>query len=537
MPIAVEGFLLPDSTDGAGVYEYTSSKLSGVTPKAIWIIGAPAAGSYDTLATHMNAANGFSDGVNEAGVYLLSTDGTASSSTGRADSNDSLGLFAGLEGTAIGDGGEGNPGMIPGGVRINWTTVTTTSNRRAMIVFFHGDDVEAAVGVHTPNSSNGGTATTSGLGFDPDLIMFLADGKTIADGMTSNFPHGINSVGFCDADLNQSCFAMWNETSQAAGSPRLRRYDNRVGGQLTTWTGEVTALPSGGFTTTTRDGGSGGDGLAYMAISFGGVEQVEVLSFDSPTTAASDWTVSTSFEPDAAIVLSCMAQAVDSLEADADAGAHGFHIHDGTDGFGIAFAEEFDADPTNVAGIATDQFIFAMNDDQSTAFDIGGPTFNASDFTVPAASMTTADGTARKWFGFVVGTVGGGTTYDQATSQGAPTLGHGGVGVADVAGTLGGGAPALAAATSALTNLATALNGGAASLGFALADDLVVAGGVTYDQATDHDAPVPTFTLAATLAPFAWIAADNADGTWTDADPDSGTWTDADPETATWTDD
>jgi hypothetical protein len=133
--------------------------------------------------------------------------------------------------------------------------------------------------------------------------------------------------------------------------------------------------------------------------------------------------------------------------------------------------------------------------------------------------------------------VGGGSTYDQATSHGAPALAAAFAAETDFATALAGGAPMLSGIADATAGFAASLASGGATLGFALADELTVGSGTTYDDSTDHGGPALAFALAATLTPFAWAVAAAADGNWTAAAAADGAWTDIDPTTATWTDD
>lgn len=122
------------------------------------------------------------------------------------------------------------------------------------VVFFSGNDVQAAAGTLQTAGTVGVTSSVAGLPFQPDLIF----GATAGIDNTTNQTNGIILFGAAyDDPVAGIVQAMLGRGSASNRTGVMRRSDGFVGQPFTTinalWRGQVTAFNPDGFDLTIRD--------------------------------------------------------------------------------------------------------------------------------------------------------------------------------------------------------------------------------------------------------------------------------------------
>ena len=180
-------------------------------------------------------------------------------------------------------------------------------------------------------------------------------GTTQADNLIFSFGIAAN-----DGSETQRCLLWSEQDAQAAGVPETILDTGAVGGQLVagslTWTGEVTSFDENGFTLTTRDGGSGGDVLYFLAMKIAGGNKW-VGSVDAPTSTGDDVQTGPGFTPTVVIEALSMATAENSILATAAAGAFGISVFTATEEFSTSFAIEDAATTRDTQNVSDNQAI------------------------------------------------------------------------------------------------------------------------------------------------------------------------------------
>ena len=419
MPVVVAQFAFPTST---GNVEWTTTDLGGATPvAAIFVHGETSTDDTDSYQAPFTI--GYLDGTNEYFCSGHSRHSNTKSSEAHSYVDDHcLGFYNYLfsdstldnSATGAGDGTGSNPGFITNGVRLNFDNVEGNA-LKCMVIFFYGDNCSAVAGIFNPNETEDDTTTVSGLGIDPDLLFFLHP----ATGSTGNKQHNNWSSGVCDANLNQASFGIHARNSQSTSvtngivSNARAALQTKFDGTIVS-TIEITSVSSGEFVATTRDDDAGAHDIVYLAIDFGGDDVAEVFHFDTPTTAASTWTVSgLGVAPDALITVQTMYTAYSNTSETDGLGVF-LGATDGSNEYGFGPYNEDNAGTTNTSTRTAANMFWADLDDGTDLFNATSPSFTSDGWTVSAANITTANATARKCFGVAIAAAVSGVTLTAA---------------------------------------------------------------------------------------------------------------------------
>jgi len=371
----------------AGSTDFTVSGF-GTPAAAIVVFGEANSGSNPQVDGGMGI--GFWDGTTQNVARNNNVDGGATSDGLRAQVSGLIAYSSTL-------GAEYTISNITDGVRITLTSGASSRDRFATVMLFAG--VSAKAGMFTPNATQDSTASSASLGFAPKIVFVTCVGL---GGDGSGTDHSILTFGFADATMNRGILRS-SELAISDESATIWASETRCCGQLLagglTWAGEITTLGADTFTMTTRDGGSGGDTVFYLAL--GGAD----CSFDVGTlttpTATGDSVNATDTSPDALLL---MLSTATGTTAHTDSGANGSMVGMATDANEYAVGYQVEDGAATMNCNSAYSSAACLNLDSSSAGSLthmcdATVTLNSNDFTL---NYSAVDATARKgwWVAF-----------------------------------------------------------------------------------------------------------------------------------------
>jgi hypothetical protein len=317
--------------------------------------------------------------------------------------------------------------FITDGIRLNWTQAAGHQPRLVVMLV---TGTSADVSLVSPNGTPGNKAYAT-PGFQTKLA-FFANGKapqnttnmsttlmcmglmhyngtTITQRLVgiqelNNIAQSVNTNPYCrtetDADVGFVALEI-NQTNggKSAGCKCTAVTSTQI--ELETWTDDL-------------DGGIVTVGSLLLAD-----EDVQIGTIDSPTSAAANWTSpSLGFQPQAfgCILTRGTAINTNSGQVDANAGLLGVYVAD-TDGAEYSCSHSVAERTTGSVNpyCRTDSKLYATLPNGSTMWNASSPDFNADNFQITAANITTVDTTARKWVYWAVEETG--TTPQKTASD------------------------------------------------------------------------------------------------------------------------
>jgi hypothetical protein len=220
------------------------------TPKAAIILVNEAAASNPSTI-HQSTSIGFYDGTNEYAVQSLSDNAVGTSVTRRNIVNDHVAHFTGPTGTIL---AEYTASFITDGVRLAMPVDNTSFRRFATVVLLGGSDPSADCGILTCDPDENDPASVTSLSYEPDLVLIATIALTSDDGGSADdsvmaFGAALND----DPTFTQRALMFNSKDSVTTSETASRVESDSATGQLydggtLTWTGEVTAFSSTGFT-------------------------------------------------------------------------------------------------------------------------------------------------------------------------------------------------------------------------------------------------------------------------------------------------
>lgn len=323
---------------GTGAQSFTNANLGGLTPVAAIAFMGPPGTNNGTLNVGVCDAS-----LNQYGVSSAELDGQSTSNSRHNQYTDFIRQYnaSAYEPTDKRLAGVVTA-FVPNGLTINWTT-NAGDQKNIRILLICG--CQAAVGAVTPASAINGTATVSGLAFQPKGILAISTGNAtfrVIDDLSLSF-------GACDASLNQGCVSIRSADDRtttkvtASCSSGLLMRSNRTDEQV-----EVTAINSDGFTITTRNNNDP-DIQYYLALDCEcGVSVDQITSLGSQNIS-----VGGAFTAKAVIAMCSSADSINTIE---DAPPQ-------SEGIGIGFATKDPAD--NIVNVSDSM----ISDDESGTTD------------------------------------------------------------------------------------------------------------------------------------------------------------------------
>ena len=380
------------------------------TPKAVMAFVSQASGSISTIAI------GLCDGTNQRSVQILSEDAQTTSDTARVSSiTDFLKTYS-AAGTLLLQIDAVGTGLGPGSGQwvFDVSAENTTSDREAVFVFFGGNDLQAAVESFQPNSSVSGSATET-VGFDPDLLVFATPAFAAETTTSESFVNGaFFSVGAAYNNGGTPVQTAITYVNRHSFNPCLVTsaiFNNRVVGQTNNgnieWTAEITSFPANGFTMTTRDGGTGGDWVYYLALNVGGGDvSVNTWTWPDSTEDSVDYSITgVGFTPDLAVLFTPFIPETLSFNTayarDSTINVSAFDS-DGRAG-AVGMSSDNNASPTDENSFESDKPVYTVRQDNTSVVTADSFTFNSDGVTFPAAGLTSTGGSGTYAWGFFVG--------------------------------------------------------------------------------------------------------------------------------------
>ncbi len=342
--------------------------------------------------------------------------------------------------------------FIAGGVRLNYASGEQPDIAfKAHMILFGGTDLNVKAGREICTQAEDATLTVN-VGQDFNLLLFITGGFTSTT--TDWNAHWKNRCGpgFGACFKDGSTIVQRSLTAQSDHNAGTTSRDARVRNdrcimsadfssgstgeeEVTTFTGDAGA--SSEFVLTKRNAGQTTK-IGWLALDTGD-RAVEVASLDSPTSASSDWNVtSVGFKPQLALLGLGNFQAENThytSGADCECMAVGFFTADaegcvtwaGGDGLGTS---------NEMSRLSTDAVVtYQESSGFSAMHKLRSPTMESNGFKFTAANIDNADGTTRKWFGVFIEEAGG-QAIESALSMDA-VLKQQAAGVAALGGTLG----------------------------------------------------------------------------------------------------
>ena len=206
------------------------------TPKAAIIIyteNNAATDSFDTTLEYKNFGVGFTDGTNKNLVNFIMRDNQGSSDTRVSHSNT---RFISCSSTDAATTFYRVDTVTFAADKINLTfansTPQTNGHLEALFWVISGDDVSAAVGFSTYNTTTGASRVYSGLAFAPDLV-FISGAYNTANQSVANSDARI-SLGVAKRTTGQQCnTAFWNQDNQDPFVLATRVANNSINAYIT----------------------------------------------------------------------------------------------------------------------------------------------------------------------------------------------------------------------------------------------------------------------------------------------------------------
>jgi hypothetical protein len=340
--IAVVQSLAPTS-DG-GTQDFTSSGFG--TPLCAMFFASYGTAN-GTVVDHAGLFLGFSDFTNHQSVEHASEDtGAASDTGGNASSTNALRTLLAtnqaVDSTAIAS-------TITDGARLTWADAPPSAYRVTAVLFNSSAISNCAVGSVNTAPTIGGTASVSGLGWQPDLVLAITN-----NGTTGNARASIG-VAVYDGGIVQYAAG---QDSQNASSPsdvyEVMRADrlalNPLG--ITYSSSELTSFDAGGFTLTTRDATTVNI-VRYLTAKLASGIAVKLAACLSPTATGAHSCTGAGWTPQAGIMIHTVVPALGTYYI---AGAN-------NESYGVS---AFTASSASSASIADDDGDAATNTESMT---------------------------------------------------------------------------------------------------------------------------------------------------------------------------
>jgi len=296
---AVGAFATPLST---GNQDITLASISDHTPKAALFFPTVAT-EATTIFDDAFIGRGAADGTNEFALCTWSQHGAAGNTNHRAGVTDACVLIEDASGIIA----EASfVSFIPGGIRINWTTVDASNSYKCLIVLLAGDNLSAQAGT----TLHPAAGTTVSLGFEPEIIFTFGYNDTIPETTSTEFSFSEGITTWDGATiLDQGVATVGGlEGASASGSEdtrRLQYYSNAVSGAqalrnaTTQYLTFVTAVDATSFTIRANNNNTPANThqVGYLALSWVGDVAIHFDDFTAPFSGSPQTVSGVGFRP------------------------------------------------------------------------------------------------------------------------------------------------------------------------------------------------------------------------------------------------
>lgn len=327
---------------------------------------------------------GFSDFTNHRGIAHVSEDTASTTDTLSQRATTLITLLSTDQSTD----GTATASTITDGVRLTWADAPPSAYLVTAVMFNSSMFSNCAVGTLTPNGSVGATASVSGLGWQPDLVLAAYAGSTTS--ARTSFGMALNDGGVVQYSAGQA-----HTTGLATSSVTSAMLSNRIafnGLSLTTAASyELTSFDSGGFTLTTRDNTTAVNDVYYLAAKLATGASAKLAACTSPTATGAHSCTGAGFTPTGAIMSHTAAATLNTLESDGDAEPYGLSAFTSTTQSFSGISDDDAVAAANTASMTSSNPIRMIKD----AADYMVATFSGWQSDGVDFSYTTTNGTAR----------------------------------------------------------------------------------------------------------------------------------------------
>lgn len=369
-------------TSNGGTQDFTSTGF-GTPVCALFFVGRGTVNG--TVVDHAMYGIGFSNFTNERTLAHADEDAQATTDTG-ADSSLTNALITLLDTTQAIDG-TALATTITDGVRLTWADAPPSAYIVTAVMFNSSTVQNCTVGNITTNATQDATASVSGLGWQPDIVIAASRFATTTHSRTG-VGIAINDSGVVQYGIGQNSQngSVTSDLTQVIRNDRLPPAPVAAGIS----SAELTSFDSGGFTLTTRDA-STSSAVLYLAMKLATGVRAKLIACNSPTSTGVASCTGTTWTPEAGIFLQTEATVINT-----------YNTSDGNEAYGIS---AFTASQSSTTSIWSDDGQADSDTTSVTDSKVVRLRKNAADFLTATLSgfqsngvdlnYTTVDASAR----------------------------------------------------------------------------------------------------------------------------------------------
>jgi hypothetical protein len=359
--------------------------------------------SDGTAADHANVGIGAATGASNQWC-ISSTDehGVTTSDSGERTNSDMCIQILNPGAVSV-DGEASFVSTVTDGVRVNWTDAPGSAYFVTALIVA-GTDVSAHANWKDLGDTKDAAVDVTDPGFQPKQLITACRDVLDDSGSGSNVRLSIGAVNF-GGSVTQRCYCQRSLDGKGT-TEVLNRFTESYGAMAVIdngsldWGAEFSDPDSDGFTVTPRNAGANNTALFYLALSFGGSVETNLVTVNSPTSTGNDAQTGPGHQPQAVIMGLTHAEAVDTTYDDGRGGVHGLSTFTESDEYSSALAMEDGQVTSDTQSLSDDTAINLPQDDGSAGHAASFVSFDASGWTL---NFTTTMGTAKKWWALTIG--------------------------------------------------------------------------------------------------------------------------------------
>lgn len=369
-------------TSNGGTQDFTATGFG--TPSCVMFFLSYGTANGTAVDNGM-LAFGFSDFTNHRGIAHVAEDsGTTTDTMAQRSATALITLLSTDQSTD----GTATASTITDGVRLTWADAPPSAYLVTAVMFNSQVFSNCTVGTLTPNASVDATASVSGLGWQPDLILAAYAGSTTS--ARTSFGMALNDGGVVQYTAGQASTTAVATSSVTAAMMSTRLAFNALSFS-TVASYELTSFDSGGFTLTTRDNTAAVNDVYYLAAKLATGASAKLVTCTSPTATGTHSCTGAGFTPTGAIMSHTAAAALNTLETDGDAETYGLSTFTSTTQSFSGMSDDDNVAAANTASMTSTNPIHMIKD----AADYMVATFTGWQSDGVDLNYTTTNGTAR----------------------------------------------------------------------------------------------------------------------------------------------
>jgi hypothetical protein len=397
---ALTGIAVQDFTSSMSIQlvNYTTTALTGVTPKGVLIIGTghdPANGTSETPGQQLMV--GFvSNTAGSNRVALFATADNVASTNG-ARGNDISSALRLANSAASSAPARANGAVISGGISLDYIQSSTFERKAAFLAF--GD---AGFSARSNDITLGtGAAVSCSTTFTPHVVFYAsgcqADVVSVNGRSSLTFGIATNHSG----TIVQKCVGLVEPGAAANARPLEAILTNRIGMQINDATGgndydlTISNFSSGGFDIT-PSATTGTDVGSWLAVNMGS-RGYKLVDFTTPTSTGAHAITGVGFRPSAAIIVMTNLEATDPSFPVATSDLHSALSISlvGDEQWSASTRNDSGADPTDTASLMKNTALISGSATNCAAIEATLASFDSDGMTL---NYSAVQGTGKKGF-------------------------------------------------------------------------------------------------------------------------------------------